>query len=102
MVWFMIAFSIMLVLMIFVTLAMYDHMKMFKFLVENFITTVQKLCDNATRENKNVAANINALKDAVKDSNKINDAVKSIDSSTHSLTASVNILKSEVNKIRKG
>ena len=102
MMWLMIAQGVLIALLIFALLTMYDHIKMFRFLVENFVNTVQKLCDNNVRENKNVAANINAVKEAIKNSNGISDYVKSLDGITKSLGSTANIIKTEVTKFKKG
>ena len=102
MIWLLIVQGVLILLMGFALLAMYDHIKMFKFLVENFVTTVQKLCDNATRENKNVGANIGMLKEAIKDANKITNCIKNFDVISGDLSSTEKILKSEVARLKKG
>ena len=94
--------SALIILMLFALLAMYDHIKLFKFLVESFVTTVQKLCDNSVRESKNMGANIMAVKDVIKNANGVLDTVKGIDSIAQSLSNTATNLKSEVSKIKKG
>ena len=97
----MIVQAILVMFMVFAVLTMYDHIKMFRFLVENFVNTVQKLCDNSVRENKNVAANIGMIKETIKDANKITNSIKTFDAIAKDLSSVEKVLKSEITKMNK-
>lgn len=101
MTWFLVAYSVVLIIMAVVIVAMYDNLKLFKFLLENFVITVQKLVDNSVRENKNVAANINMIKEAIKNANSVHDSVKNLDAITKNLASTATVIKVETTKLKR-
>lgn len=106
MIWLMFICSIIMIVacifMFFVVLAMYDHIKIIKFVTETFVTTVQKLCDGSLRDSKNLTANIMAIKDVLKDTGKLATTAKTLESIASNLSTTETSIKAEITKIKKG